>query len=47
MEAQIVHYDPATQILTSQGNKVSRKARTYGTQNIILSGNVSEPSLIK
>jgi hypothetical protein len=40
MEHQTIFYDPADTIITNQGNKISRKAKTYGTQNIILNGNV-------
>ncbi|KAL3095422.1 hypothetical protein niasHS_007521 [Heterodera schachtii] len=39
MEPQIVLYDPSEYIVTSQGNTISRKAKTNGTQNIILTGN--------
>uniref|UniRef100_A0A915M1M4 Actin-related protein n=1 Tax=Meloidogyne javanica TaxID=6303 RepID=A0A915M1M4_MELJA len=38
MELGVVLYDQSEIVITSQGNKISRKAKTYGTQNIRLSG---------
>jgi len=40
MELGVVLYDQSEIVITSQGNKISRKAKTYGTQNIRLSGYV-------
>lgn len=35
------YYDPADIVLTHLGNKVSRRCAVYGTQNIVLSGQVT------
>uniref|UniRef100_A0A915LKC1 Uncharacterized protein n=1 Tax=Meloidogyne javanica TaxID=6303 RepID=A0A915LKC1_MELJA len=42
MELGVVLYDQSEIVITSQGNKISRKAKTYGTQNIRLSGYVAQ-----
>ncbi|KAL7070409.1 hypothetical protein ACQ4LE_010313 [Meloidogyne hapla] len=39
MELGVILYDQSEVVITNQGNKISRKAKTYGTQNIMLSGN--------
>jgi len=38
MKPAMKYYDPAETVLTSLGNKVSRKCSVFGSQNIVLSG---------
>lgn len=41
MEPPTSYYDSSDVVLTHLGNKVSRRCSVYGTQNIVLSGQVS------
>ncbi|VDK49444.1 unnamed protein product [Anisakis simplex] len=38
MDLQPVHYDKSEYAVTATGNKVNRKSKLYGSQNIILNG---------
>lgn len=41
MDVQPVHYDKTEYVETATGNKVNRKSKLYGSQNIILNGKVT------
>ena len=41
MELPVVEYDAKEVVHTAQGNKIHKQCQAHGSQNIILSGNVS------
>lgn len=41
MDIQTVYYDKSDYVETATGNKVNRKSRLFGSQNIVLNGKVS------